>query len=455
MGGIVPLGYDVQERKLVINPAEAATVIQIFQLYLALGSVRLLQAHLATAGVRSKSRPLAASPKMRGGQVLARGALYAMLQNRLYRGGIVHQGNIYPGEHMAIIEPDMWEAVQARLTDNRVEQHAGTRTANPSLLTGLLYDGAGERLLPTHSQKGERRYRYYVSKALQTGMPQTGGDASASSSAFLVSTGGAASAAMMRVPAGDLDRAVTDRLTRFLADRSAIYEMASGAVSDGAKQATLIDRAATLATEWQEQPLSERRALLRHLLSRITVHPKRIDIVVDTHALIDILRNGHVGHHSGTTDSHDGDEGSRRATATDGTEAQDANVENVATPRADSLVLTIRVHLKRAGMEMRMLVDGTASAAEPDPTLIKLILRAQHLRDRMLAERLGVSELAATEGVTASYITRIIRMGFLAPDIVTAILNGRQPVGLTANKLANDSRLPNGWAEQRQALGFG
>ncbi len=162
-----------------------------------------------------------------------------------------------------------------------------------------------------------------------------------------------------------------------------------------------------------------------------------------------------MGHHSGTTDSHDGDEGSRRATATDGTQAQDANVENVATPRADSLVLTIRVHLKRAGMEMRMLVDGTASAAEPDPTLIKLILRAQHLRDRMLAERLGVSELAATEGVTASYITRIIRMGFLAPDIVTAILNGRQPVGLTANKLANDSRLPNGWAEQRQALGFG
>ena len=73
----------------------------------------------------------------------------------------------------------------------------------------------------------------------------------------------------------------------------------------------------------------------------------------------------------------------------------------------------------------------------------------------MLTERLGVGELAATEGVTASYITRIIRMGFLAPDIVTAILNGRQPVGLTANKLANDSRLPNGWAEQRLALGFG
>ncbi len=97
------------------------------------------------------------------------------------------------------------------------------------------------------------------------------------------------------------------------------------------------------------------------------------------------------------------------------------------------------------------LVEGVA---EPDPTLIKLILRARHLRDRMLAERLGVGELAAAEGVTTSYIAGVIRLGFLAPDIVTAILDGRQPVGLTANKLANDSRLPIAWPEQHQALGF-
>lgn len=101
-----------------------------------------------------------------------------------------------------------------------------------------------------------------------------------------------------------------------------------------------------------------------------------------------------------------------------------------------------------------MLVEGTGSASDPDATLIKLILRAQRLRDRMLTERLGVGGLAAAEGVTSSYIARVIRLGFLAPDIVTAILNGRQPVGLTANKLANDSRLPIAWPEQRQALGF-
>ena len=127
----------------------------------------------------------------------------------------------------------------------------------------------------------------------------------------------------------------------------------------------------------------------------------------------------------------------------------------IATPMAALILLTIPVRLKRAGLEMRMLVEGTSGAAEPDPTLIKLILRAKQLRDRMMAERLGVGELAASENVTSSYITRIIRLGFLAPDIVTAILNGRQPVGLTANKLANDSRLPISWAGQRQALGFG
>ena len=178
-------------------------------------------------------------------------------------------------------------------------------------------------------------------------------------------------------------------------------------------QAALIARAAALVTKWPERPLRERQALLRRMLFRITVHPKRVDIAVDAHALIDILRNGHIGHPGYTIDSHDGDGGSPGGAATEATadtEAQDATVEITAVPIAASLVLTIQVHLKRAGLEMRMLVEGATGTVEPDPTLIKLILRARQLRDRMLAERLGVGELAAT----ASYIPRIIRLGFLA-----------------------------------------
>ena len=407
MGGTVPLGYDVHERKLVVNDAEAATVARIFALYLKLGSVRLLQEHLAAAGVRSKLRPAAANARLRGGQRLARGALYLMLRNRLYRGEVAHQGNIYPGEHDAIIAPDLWEAVQRRLAENRVEQQSGTRAASPSLLAGLIYDAAGERLLPTHTVKGERRYRYYVSKALQTG-------------------GAPSAAAGMRLPAGDIERAVIDRLTRFLAERATLYGVISASIHDGAEQSALLDRATALASAWEEQSVGDRRALLPRLVSRITVAPRHIDLQVDADILIATLR--------GTAPS---------AIDTAGFQ-----------PAMAPIVLTIPVRLKRAGLEMRMLVEGAAGAAEPDPTLIRLILRAQHLRARMLAERLGVGDLATAEGVTTSYIARVIRLGFLAPDIVSAILNGRQPVGLTANKLANDSRLPIAWSEQRQALGF-
>jgi DNA invertase Pin-like site-specific DNA recombinase len=394
MGGTVPLGYDVQDRKLVINAAKAATVTRIFQLYLALGSVRLLQKQLAAAGVRSKLRSAVANARMRGGQMLARGALYLMLQNRLYRGEVAHQGNIYPGEHAAIVDQALWEAVQQRLAENRVEQQSGTRAASPSLLAGLIYDTAGERLLPTHTVKGERRYRYYVSKALQT--------ASAPSAA-----------AGMRLPASDIERAITDRLTRFLAERATIHSVISASISDGAEQSVLLDRAAALASAWPEQSVGARRTLLRRLITRITVAPKRIDLQVDTGMLIATLHGN----------------------APSGISSADQQ------PAMAPILLTIPVGLKRAGLEMRMLVEGAAGAAEPDPTLIKLILRARHLRDRMLAERLGVGELAAAEGVTISYIASVIRLGFLAPDIVTVILDGRQPIGLTANKLVNDSRL--------------
>ena len=182
----------------------------------------------------------------------------------------------------------------------------------------------------------------------------------------------------------------------------------------------------TLATTWPEQPLSDRRTLLRHLISRVTINPNRLDLHLDTAKLIATLQG---------------------ATSPD-------REPNETQPTAAPIPLTIPVLLKRAGLEMRMLVEGTGSTADPDPTLIKLILRAQHLRDRLLTDRLGVGELAAAEGVTTSYIARVIRLGFLAPDIITAILNGRQPIGLTANKLANDSRLPITWPEQRQTLRF-
>ncbi len=133
-----------------------------------LKSVRALQAELEEAGIRSKRRILADGTPY-GGQKLSRGALYLMLQNRIYRGEITHKGNAYPGEHPAIVDEALWDQVQAILAENRVDRDIGSYAKQPSLLAGLAFDETGERLTPSHAVKKGTRYRYYVSRSLIIG----------------------------------------------------------------------------------------------------------------------------------------------------------------------------------------------------------------------------------------------------------------------------------------------
>ena len=114
MGGTVPLGYDVQERKLVVTAAEAETVRLIFRRYAELGSVALLRTELDRRNIRSKRRE-GAGGRLAGGQKFSRGALYLMLQNRLYRGEVAHKDNVYPGQHDAIVDAELWQIVQDKL----------------------------------------------------------------------------------------------------------------------------------------------------------------------------------------------------------------------------------------------------------------------------------------------------------------------------------------------------
>src|SRR5439155_14422899 len=161
MGGVPPLGYTAKERGLTVVDSEADTVRHIFRRYLALGSVRLLKEELDSHGVTSK-RWISVAGRSWGGKPLARGALYLMLQNRIYRGEIVHKHQCYPGEHTPIVDRATWETVQARLAANATERRSGVRAKNFSLLAGLLIDGDGHRMTPTHAVKNGARYRYYV-----------------------------------------------------------------------------------------------------------------------------------------------------------------------------------------------------------------------------------------------------------------------------------------------------
>jgi site-specific DNA recombinase len=168
MGGYPPLGYDVKERRLVVNEAEAETVRHIFRRYQELASVHVLQEHLNQVGIVSK-RHTAQDGSLYGAKPIARGALYHMLQNRIYRGEIVHKGQAYPGEHEPIIDDDLWQDVQKTMAANRVDRGAGKGNRHLSLLAGFIHDAHGEPMTPSHAVKKGVRYRYYVSRSLLTG----------------------------------------------------------------------------------------------------------------------------------------------------------------------------------------------------------------------------------------------------------------------------------------------
>ena len=169
MGGNPPLGYDVLNRKLVVNPAEAETVRLIFQSYLDLGCARLLCTDLKERGVLSKPR-VSGSGATRGGKPIERSAIYCILNNRAYIGETTHKGSSYPGEHEAIVPRELFDHVQRRLAELRPPVTTGTRTTQDAPLAGRLFDDTGTAMVPTYTVKGgSHRYRYYVSRPATKG----------------------------------------------------------------------------------------------------------------------------------------------------------------------------------------------------------------------------------------------------------------------------------------------
>jgi site-specific DNA recombinase len=164
MGGNPPLGYDVANRKLVVNGVEAEIVRLIFQQYLELGCARLLCLDLAKRGIVSKRR-IFQNGETRGGKPIGRSALYATLKNRIYVGETMHKGVSYPGEHEAIISRSLFDVVQARLEALAPSSSGRARIPNEAPYAGLLFDETGATMLPTFTVKRRGlRYRYYVSR---------------------------------------------------------------------------------------------------------------------------------------------------------------------------------------------------------------------------------------------------------------------------------------------------
>ena len=406
MGGVPPLGYQAQDRKLIIVDSEAEIVRLIFRRYAELGSVRLLKDELDARSIQSKLRT-SASGRISGGKPFARGALYLMLQNRIYLGEIVHNQQSYAGEHEPIVDQPLWDAVQAQLAGNDAEPRNCGKTRQPSLLAGMLFDRDGNRMTPSHAGRKGTRYRYYVSGSLITK------DRTENSAA-------------LRIPAAEIEDLVNNRVHRWLLDPGSIYKSTSTRLADSSMQQRLLARAAEIGKHWPELPVARKRAVLTALIERIEVSVDQIDIRLRPPRLGALL---------------DGD-----ATPSQGVGEEETEL------------LSVPVRLRRAGREIRMVTDGTDpfAAAKPNARLVKLLLRARRFNAALTqGEGIAFAALAQREGVSPSYFTRLVRLSYLAPDITQAILDGRQPRDLTPEKLLEHSRLPLAWHAQRIVLGFG
>jgi DNA invertase Pin-like site-specific DNA recombinase len=176
VGGMAPLGYDTKDRKISVNKAEADRVQTIFRSYLRLGSLNLLMTELRKRGIVTKTRILKTGERV-GGIAFTRGPLAHLLRNRFYTGEVMFKGEVLAGEQPAILDRNLFDAVQAKLTE-QTNSHNVARTKSEALLLGRIYDDRGQRMSPSHARRRGIKYRYYLSSALLQGRPKQAGTVS-------------------------------------------------------------------------------------------------------------------------------------------------------------------------------------------------------------------------------------------------------------------------------------
>jgi site-specific DNA recombinase len=403
MGGRVPAGYDAKERKLIVNAEEAGFVRRVFRLYLELGCVSRLKVLLDREAIKSKERNSPAGNQS-GGTSYSRGALYRVLQNRIYVGEIQHRGKIYPGEHTGIIPRELWEQVQAQLRSDNQGRRNGLKANCSSLLVGLLQDAEGNRFRPSFTVKNGKRYRYYFCSAK-------------------VDAQGAESKPV-RVPAHDVEQQVSLRLQAFLQSPNEVMDELTQPEDPLAKTQQIIAAAWKQFEQLRSDSPSSVQNFVRRVVRRVVVHSDKIEVeVIKSELRAAIVGDPHAASQEGP---------------------------------ADIVRLEVEARIKRCGGETRLVVPTQLpgqARLHPVPSLLKVLARARQWYEWVIAGKVwGGRSIAHKTGFDERHVSQILECAFLAPDIVEAILDGRQPGDLTWKKLTR--HVPMNWVEQRKQLGF-
>lgn len=373
MGGFVPLGYDAKDRRLLINKKEAETVRYMFQRYLELGCVRLLQQDLKQKNIQPKSK--------RGNfNQFSRGGLYNLLSNPLYIGQLKHKKMRYQGQHEPIIDQELFDKVQQQLHDNAPD--IKMRKTESSLLIGKLFDESGEGLGPYHSIKKGARYRYYVSRSVLTG------DASSNHG--------------WRLPAREIEQTVITAIQNILNDHHFITTTVQEV---GTKPCDIPDILKN-AKEISKRIELELAKTISDLVKKIILKKDGIRITI---SISDIC-----------------------------------------------LTKDIPLRMQKRGVEMKMVITSPdTSATNINHSLIKYTARGYKWFEELSSGKVkSISQIAVREKIDKGYVSHIINLAFLSPQITESIVSGLQPISLTAETLIKQLDMPPNWKEQKHLLGI-
>jgi len=274
MGGMPPLGYDVVDRKLVPNPAEAKLVTHMFERFVALGSMTVLARELRDAGVTTKSWTTI-KEKHRPGKLIDKGYLYKLFKNPVVIGIAAYKGKHFPGEHAPILDRGLWDQVQAMLGRSDVEQRARVNRPSraPALLKGLIFASDGWAMTPGATQKGGKRYRYYINTASM----KIGKEA----------------CEVTRVPAGDIDAKVVEQIRRILLSPELIAQAVREVrkISPDTDEHVTIQTLQSIESVWDELFPAEQSRIAHLLVDRITISPTGIKIDMKTEGMRDLVES--------------------------------------------------------------------------------------------------------------------------------------------------------------------
>jgi AraC-like DNA-binding protein len=335
---------------------------------------------------------------MSGGKSFSRGALYHILNRRLYIGEIAYRGNVYPGQHEAIIDRETWEKAAALLAQNNQGDRRRGNSQDSSLLTGILFDAAGNRYTPTHAVKKGKRYHYYTSQAVIHGRKTS---------------------ELGRIPAHELDLIVETRIKTLLCSPADLSSLFGEAGMPATKLRDGIAAAQKMANELT--PTAFRQSI-RAFLKRVVIHESRASIDLSADVFVKVIF---------------------------GSESRESSQnEDQTTPKGPMVTIDCGFELRHGSNELRLVIPGTPSRESDQATsLIKAIARAHFWYERIISGEVNsLEQLAHQADMTPRYVSRILRYGRMSPHMVKAILDSRHEVRISSNWSARD--LSVNWSKQ-------